>query len=280
MNSAGQTDVAELGELYGDDLFYSWQVGPSYESAQVYCGHLAQVYRPASVVDFGCGRGAWLKAMHEAGASRLVGVDGPWNTQQAMIDPAIEFHGTDLNHPDRALSGEQFDLAMSLEVFEHLQPANSEAIADFFTALAPVLMFGGAFTHQGGQNHINERPHSFWARLFLDRGFEVFDYFRPAFWGDERVCYYYQQNTYLYVRKGHPLGESLRQQGHAPVSNLGWLDAVHPVMLYRYAGMTIPRRLRLGFAERAPAPLKWLAGLVRRMLRIAPIRGPEGRGTT
>lgn len=273
-------NVEALGELYESDLFYSWQVGPSYESAQVFCQHLTSIYPVNSVVDFGCGRGAWLKAMHELGATRLVGVDGPWNTQEAMIDQTIAFQGTDLNHPETVLAGEGFDLAMSLEVFEHLEPANSERIADFFTGLAPVLMFGGAFPHQGGQNHINERPHSYWAKLFIDRGFEVFDYFRPKFWGDERVCYYYQQNTFLNVRTGHPLGQKLREMGLQPISNIFWMDAVHPVMLYRYAGMTIPRRLRMGFAERAPAPLKWVAGGVRRALGIAPIRGPEGSSTT
>lgn len=269
----------QLGELYGGDLFYSWQVDQSYRSATAFVDHLMTAYAPASVVDVGCGRGAWLKAFHEKGVARVVGVDGPWNRQDLMIDQKIEFKGADLNDPAAVLGAEQFDLAMSLEVFEHLEPANSGKLADCFTGLAPVLMFGAAFPHQGGQNHINEQPHSFWAKLFVDRGFEVFDYFRPKFWGDETVSYYYQQNTYLYVKAGHPLGQKLREMGHAPVENLAWLDAVHPTMLYRYAGMTIPRRIRMHWAENAPAPLRWIGGGVRRLLGVKPIRGPEGSST-
>ena len=274
-----EKDVAALGEMYGSEVFYSWQVDESYQSAMIYAEYLTSLYPVESVVDFGCGRGAWLKAMHEHGAQRMVGADGPWNSQDKMIDPAISFRGLDLNNPAPAFGDEKFDLAISLEVFEHLEPANAERIADCFTALAPVLMFGGAFVHQLGQNHINEQLHSYWARLFAARGFEVFDLFRPRFWGDERVCYFYQQNTYLYVRKGHPLGQTLRDKGLQPIENLAWMDAVHPVMLYRYVSWTIPRRLRMKFAESAPAPLRRVAGQVRRMLGIKAIQGPEGRGT-
>lgn len=272
-------DTGALGELYQDDNFYSWQVDESYASATAYAEYLTSFYQPTSAVDFGCGRGAWLKAMHDHGVERLVGADGPWNSQDKMIDQAIAFRGLDLNDPAPAFGDETFDLAISLEVFEHLEPRNSERVADCFTALAPVLMFGGAFVHQIGQNHINEQLHSYWAKLFLARGFEVFDVFRPKFWGDERVCYFYQQNTYLYVRKGHPLGQKLREMGHAPVENLNWLDAVHPVMLYRYVSWTIPHRLRMHFAQNAPAPLRWVAGVVRQILGVKPIRGAEGKGT-
>lgn len=271
--------MQELGELYGSELFYSWQVDQSYRSACCFSEHLLSAYQPASLADVGCGRGAWLKAFHERGVTKVVGVDGPWNRQELMIEPAIEFRGADLNDPAKVLGGDTFDMAMSLEVFEHLEPANATRLADCFTSLAPVLMFGAAFPHQGGQNHINERPHSYWAAMFVERGFEVFDYFRPKFWGNETVSYYYQQNTYLYVKVGHPLGQKLREMGYAPIENLAWLDAVHPTMLYRYVALTIPRRLRMAWANHAPAPLRWLGAGARRLLGIKPIRGPEGSAT-
>ena len=56
--------------------------------------------------------------------------DGPWNTQENMVDQAIEFTGMDLNSPAR-VSAERFDLAMSLEVAEHLHPSTAEAFIGF-----------------------------------------------------------------------------------------------------------------------------------------------------
>ncbi len=261
---AGKLD--ELGGLYSADIFYSWQIGVSYRSAVPYCEHLFRIYQPASVADFGCGRGAWLKAMHEQGAERLFGVDGPWNSQEAMIDQSIEFCGADLNEPGPAFAGQTFDLAMTLEVVEHLEPKSSERVADALASLAPVLMFGAAFSHQTGQNHINERYHSFWAGLLRDRGFEVYDYFRPTFWGDDRVAYYYQQNTFLYVRKGHALGAKLREAGYRPIENLAFLDCVHPDMLERYVGLTIRKRLRAQLVEVAPEPVLAVARFIRNSL--------------
>jgi cyclopropane fatty-acyl-phospholipid synthase-like methyltransferase len=85
-----------------------------------YAELLAPLLNPKSVVDVGCGRGSWLKAFKEKGAIKLVGYDGSWNNQKNMIDQSIIFHGVDLNKPIFVSDSERFDLAMSLEVAEHL----------------------------------------------------------------------------------------------------------------------------------------------------------------
>jgi hypothetical protein len=93
-------------------------------------------------------------------------------------------------------------------------------------------MFGAAYTRQGGTNHINEQPHTYWARLFHDQGYVVFDLFRPRFWGASDVEYWYQQNTFLYVKAGHPLVEHLCKKQMPPLENMAFMDCVHP-LLYR-----------------------------------------------
>jgi hypothetical protein len=49
-----------------------------------------------------------------------------------------------------------------------------------------------SYTKQGGINHINEQPHTYWAQLFAEHGFVPFDLFRPVFWGNENVCFWYR----------------------------------------------------------------------------------------
>lgn len=217
------------GSKFYDDSFYETQLTESYASAKIYSQHLAEVYRPKSVADFGCGRGPWLKAFKELGAERVVGFDGPWNRQENMIDPAIEFNPVDLN--DAVVSGlanERFDLAMTLEVVEHLIPDRSASAVKALCNLADVVMFGAAFLHQPGTDHINTRLHSFWAELFVENDYAVYDYFRPTMWGRQDVPYWYQQNTFLYVKNGHPVQTSLEKAGHQPIKKLELLDAVHP----------------------------------------------------
>ena len=260
-------NIGSLGRFYTAEKFYSWQIDDSYVSAEIYCKHLYALYQPRSVVDFGCGRGAWLKALHEQGIETLVGVDGPWNSQDAMIDPAITFRSADLNDPGPTVAGETFDLAMSLEVFEHLEEQNAAKIVGVFASMAPVLMFGAALRHQGGENHINEQLQSYWAKMLISHGFEVFDYFRPTLWGDNRVGYYYRQNTYLYVKEGHDLGQALRAKGYRPIVNLDFMDCVHPDLLEYWVHQTIEQRLRKNLSGVTPEPVKQVARAVRDVVR-------------
>lgn len=165
---------------YGDD-FYNAQIEGSYKSAQRYGERLASVYRPRSVVDAGCGRGAWLKAFKDGGAEKVVGLDGPWNSAGNMVDPSIEFRPVELNQPIAVEGGERFDLAMSVEVAEHLQEASARGFVASLTRLSDVVLFGYAFSCQGGTNHLNEQPHTYWAKLFEAHDYAPYDFFRPAF---------------------------------------------------------------------------------------------------
>ncbi|MGD9812575.1 MAG: class I SAM-dependent methyltransferase, partial [Sphingobium sp.] len=240
-----------VSQLY-DDAFYDYQLAHSYSSAQVFVEHLAKIYRPHSVADVGCGRGPWLKAFGESGAGQLVGFDGSWNGPHNLVDPAIEFRAVDLNSltPGPDLGQKRFDLAMSLEVAEHLKPERSPMVVASMCALSDVVMFGAAIPHQPGTGHINTEFPSFWARLFADNGFLTYDYFRPEIWGRKGIPYWYQQNTILYVRNGHPLHEKLREAGYRPIDRLETLDAVHPAMFEWFASETGSSRIRRKIRER------------------------------
>ncbi len=208
------------------DAFYDKQVKVSLRSAGLMLQRLSALWRPGSVVDAGCGRGTWLHAWERLGVEKLTGLDGPWVDPSKILSERIEFHPTDLNQPFR-LPG-RYDLAMSLEVAEHCKPEASEAFVASLTSLADAIVFGAAYTGQPGADHINTRPHSFWCAQFLERGYQIFDYFRPKFWGVEKIAPWYQQNTFIYVRPGHPLSAALLSDGEKPMDNPAFVDAIHP----------------------------------------------------
>lgn len=209
-----------------DKRFYDGQIQGSLNSARLYLEFLLARWMPRSVIDVGCGRGAWLTVCRELGAERVVGLDGPWVNQGMMLDPAIEFRDADLAG-NAAIDG-KYDLALSLEVAEHLPPAASDNFVSNLVRASDAVLFSAAFVAQPGTNHINTRPHSFWAEKFLSRGYLLFDIFRAEFWDNDGVDPWYRQNTFLYVKPGHPLHDDLVAQGRRPCQHVGFVDCIHP----------------------------------------------------
>lgn len=238
-----------------DENFYRSQMDGSYRSAARYVEILAEHFRPLSVIDVGCGRGTWLKAFGEAGATRLVGVDGPWNSQELMADPRIEFYAADL---DRSIFfAERFDLALSVEVAEHLPIATADLFVTNLTNLSDAVLFGAAYVKQGGSHHINEQPQSYWAEKFVARDYVPFDIFRPRVWLDPTIEFWYQQNTFLYVRTGSLYFQNLVADCTFPLENINFTNCVHPTLFAEAAaepGFVL--RLRQTFAALVAAMRK------------------------
>jgi SAM-dependent methyltransferase len=209
-----------------NESFYEGQVTTSLQSARIYLRFLWQIFQPVSVLDVGCGRGTWLKACHELGSKCLLGFDGGWNNQSSMIDSAIKFKSIDLNEP--FFVTRKVDLIISLEVAEHLEPSTAPLFVKCLTDASDVILFSAAYTKQGGIGHINEQPHTFWARLFAENKFVPFDLFRPIFWGNDDVCFWYRQNVFLYVKKNSLVYRKLETYGYKEIVDLSFMNCIHP----------------------------------------------------
>jgi SAM-dependent methyltransferase len=208
------------------DAFYAEYVDGMSSSAHAVLGRLYSLYRPTRVVDFGCGRGAWLAAAAELGAASVVGFDGDWIRQEALLDPRIELHTIDFEGQLPRLSP-RADLAISVEVAEHVSPRRADAFVEMLCAAADVIVFGGAAPNQGGTSHVNEQPASYWISKFGAQGYDAYDIFRGALWNEPRVEWWYRQNTLLYVRRGMSgLDERALMRAVVPL-----VDVAHPAMV-------------------------------------------------
>jgi SAM-dependent methyltransferase len=166
-------------------------------SAEVILPLVLSAVPAQSVVDVGCGLGSWLAVARECGVARILGVDGSYVDTNQLEIPVDSFVAADLRMPLEI--SESFDLALSLEVGEHLPSGACSTYVSSLVRLAPVVVFSAAVPFQGGTGHVNEQWPSYWADLFQESGYVAVDYVRPRIWDDERVRYFYAQNIILYV---------------------------------------------------------------------------------
>lgn len=149
-----------------------------------------------SVLDVGCGAGAWLSVWKEQGAS-VLGLDGDYvRPEQLMIDEN-EFTTCDLTRGfdlDRT-----FDLVQCLEVAEHLPTDLASKLVDCMCRHSDMILFSAATPGQGGENHINEQTYGFWRDIFASRGYQMYDPIRAQVRNNHSVKPWYRYNTFLYV---------------------------------------------------------------------------------
>ena len=206
---------------YTEEWFKRRQPGAR-RSADVIVPLLLDATGATSVIDVGCGTGSWLAAVREHGVTDILGVDGDYVDREALEIPAVQFLAADLTEPlplDRT-----FDLAISVEVAEHLPEQAAQLFITSLTGLAPVIAFSAAIPAQGGTGHINLQWQDYWASKFGEQGYVPVDHVRPRVWRDPRVRYFYAQNLIVYVREGELSRYAEFERGTGP------LDVVHPRM--------------------------------------------------
>lgn len=184
-----------MHNLY-DDKFFRLQQSRSYQSAQKVVPIILELFPARSVVDVGCGVGAWLRAFSECGVAEIVGYDGDYLDPDLLIIPRDTFHAADLRR--EFAFQRRFDLAVSLEVAEHLSAACAADFIRLLTSAAPVVLFSAAIPHQGGVDHVNEQWQDYWRALFSIHNYQPVDCLRPLIMGYQDVDYWYQQNIIAY----------------------------------------------------------------------------------
>jgi Methyltransferase domain len=189
--------MSELHE-YTDEFFEYIERG-SIASAKEFTSFLTPLLGLNSVLDVGCGRGAWLREWHNAGVRIAQGVDGPYVRRESLLIPAGDFTAVDLSEAFDL--GKRYDLVSSLEVAEHLPRDRSEAFISSLVKHAKMVLFSAATPGQGGNNHINEKPLSFWQGIFKTNGYDAYDVVRPVFRNNKGVEPWYRYNTVVYAHE-------------------------------------------------------------------------------
>ena len=157
--------MTALGMLYDKDFFDSscrqeliiTAIKPVVES-------LIDLYKPSSVIDFGCGDGLYLGEFIRRG----IKVQGYDNSREALRRAKIKRLPIKKYNivKDALIISQKADLAICFEVAEHLPESCSKKLVKTLTTCSDSIVFTAAPPGQGGTNHINEKPCSFWIKIF------------------------------------------------------------------------------------------------------------------
>lgn len=158
---------------------------------------LMKLFQPGSVADIGCAFGTFLKVFQDAGVNDILGVEGPWLDQSKLLVDKDRIIITDIEQ--KIDLGRRFDLALCLEVAEHINEKNAVSLVESLTACSDVIIFSAAVPYQGGQNHVNEQWVGYWRDLFEQNGFRMYDIMRPLIWEMKDIFWWYRQNMVVCI---------------------------------------------------------------------------------
>jgi Methyltransferase domain len=181
-----------------DGGFFDYVSIGSRRSAAIVAPLVLRHYQVKSLADIGCGRGAWLPEWQRAGVADYLGIDGDYVDRDRLLIPRDRFMTQDLTK--RFDVGRRFDLVVSLEVGEHINPADTDSFVDNLCTHSDAILFSAAVPGQGGVLHVNEQDYAFWRQCFSARGYRLFDFVRPKVGALHQVEPWYRYNSLFFAR--------------------------------------------------------------------------------
>ncbi len=263
-----------MGREVYDKQFFDQQAEGSLSSARIVLPILFEYYKPKSVIDVGCERGAWLKAAAECGVQEVLGIEGAFVDRGTLFIDKQNFQACNLL--ERIKFSKRFDLAISVEVVEHLPYYRAETFVADLVKLSDYVLFSAALPYQGGTDHVNEQWLEFWAILFRRHRYVPCDLFRSPLYGNKKVGFRYTQNLVLFSKE-EPARELFPMETIATDRSLSF---PHPhtflVNVTRYLPLSSPA-LEFEMQDYQSLLETYLSGeTVLPLLKVLGARGHEG----
>lgn len=169
-------------------------------------------YHIQNVVDVGCGIGSYLQSAIDHKKS-VLGIEIALDyakkyMREDVFNSCVQLDFTSEEVHKQLRVFNKYDLVMSFEVAEHIEPDKSEIFVKNLVSLLNqdgLLLFTAAPPGQLGCGHINCRPKEYWLELFLSHGLV---YQRPIErlialnWAQQGCPSYIADNLMVFVKKG------------------------------------------------------------------------------
>ena len=198
MTGVPTATIPDLLKVYGEEFFREWGAGNEkyVETARVITEVLYREFQPRKLADIGSGCGVYSRFFRDHGAE-VVSIDAVKPPVEYSFPGLVEIR--DLRTPF-ANVWDPFDMALCLEVAEHIPEESADVFLGNIAALSDLQVFSHAPPRQGGTGHVNEQPKRYWIAKMAAHGFaydrprtgvlmETFKREKPPFmWMTEHIC--------------------------------------------------------------------------------------------
>lgn len=166
-------------------------------------------FSPKKVIDIWCGTWSFVKVFRDKWIE-TIWVDWSWVDKSQLFMDEQYFIEKDLEKEHDF--DNKYDLAISLEVAEHLSKQSAENFIKTLTSCSNYIIFSAALPWQWWQNHINEQPPEYREKLFNKHWYDFYDVFRHIFWNNKKIFWRYKQNMFFVVRKWENIPSTLLEK--------------------------------------------------------------------
>jgi hypothetical protein len=147
--------------------YFKHRKGLSWRTA-IICSAIAEVFKPATVVDVGCSIGDFVNAFLDLGIDAY-GIDGATACFDYLCIPKELVTLADLREPQDWQR--EYDLALCFEVAEHIEKESADTFLSNLTALADHIIFTAARPGWAGHHHVNLQRNYYWIEKFEKLGY-------------------------------------------------------------------------------------------------------------
>lgn len=169
-----------------DDKFYKKTLRPDrQQSYKLIAKYIKRTAYPSikSVIDYGAGAGWFLHWLDYYDVKTVRGIE-PCKDAASVRDvdvtigdktyrmtPKVAKNITRRSLKTKIVLNRKFDLAMCIEVAEHIDEKYAGLVVENITRHTDLLIFSAATPGQGGYGHINEQPFAYWSEKLSKVGF-------------------------------------------------------------------------------------------------------------
>ena len=159
-------------------LFYDSFCGEDYSNTELWENHFSAIadriveyFLPKTVLDAGCANGYLVRALREKGVDAY-GVDiSSYAIESADAELRKYLNVQSLTEPLPKHFPEKYDLVVTIEVLEHMQPEDGALAIKRLCSYSDAVLFSSTPHDLDNKTHVNVQQAEYWAKQFADNSF-------------------------------------------------------------------------------------------------------------